>query len=295
MNFLFENGNAHVGEHGERNFRLGHVRAAVQKNFDAPEMLWAVLGTVVPVQRNGLIAEDAAASVQLGRVHAPDLHVALRAGQKEEGACLMHLRQANKVQVAPAHDVGHAGLQNQDVQYGVRLDRVPGVTKCGPFDQGQARVYGASVQSVGSVLELQPQVLVQMKLARMPDQNSRQVGPSGPVARIVGIGHSGAVNAVAKAHGVHPAGIDARSHFCTPQRLAQTELGNGDDGKWLGASQAAHTGVGAIASKDSKKLCPCNELHDRSRQGLADTHRKPPGNWSLRSYMGMRRRVSMMT
>jgi len=291
LKLFLKNGNERIGDHGAPDLRLDYVLSVVQKLLDA-QMLGVVLGDVVPAQRIGLIAEDAATSVHLGRVHAADLHVALRAGHKEEGACLMHLRQANKVQVAPVHDVGRAGLQNKDVQHGVRLDGCPSVTKCGPFDQAQAEVYGASFRSVGSVLELQPQVLAQMKLSRTPDQNSRQVGPSGPAARLVGIGHSGAVSAVAKAHRVQLACIGARSHFCPPQAIAETELGNGNDAKWLGASQAAHTRIGAIASKYSKKTCPCKELHDRSRQGLADIHRKPLGNWSLRSYKGIRKRVS---
>lgn len=125
-------------------------------------MLGVVLGCIVSVQRNGLIADDAAAPVHLGRVNTPGVHVALGSGHKE-GACLMHLEQPSKVQIAPAHDVERAGLQNQDiqnidlvhlavadvdegwnrasqVQQGMELDSGLGFAKRGLIEQAQTKI-----------------------------------------------------------------------------------------------------------------------------------------------------------
>jgi len=66
----------------------------------------------VSVQHNGLIADDAAAPVHFGRVNEPGVHIAFGTGHKE-GARLMHLEQASKVQVppgeAPAASAIHPG------------------------------------------------------------------------------------------------------------------------------------------------------------------------------------------
>ncbi len=281
---------------------------------NTPQMLGVVLGGIVPIQRNGLIADDAAAPVHLGRVNPPGVHIAFGSGDKES-AGLMHLEQASKVQVTPIHDVERAGLQNQDVQHidfvhlavadvdegwdgapqvqqGMKLDGSLGFAKRGPVEQAQTQIDGGGVQSVDRVLELQPQVLVQVKLASAPNQNGSQVGPDSPIARLVGIGQGGSVNAVAKAHGVELARVGPQSDFDVAQALAPSQLGKGHDAKLLGAAQATHARIAAIASHDSRKACPWNELHDLREQSLADIHRKSPRGLSLGNYTGMRKQVS---
>jgi len=281
---------------------------------NAPQVFGVVLGNIVPVQCNGLIADKTAAPVYLGRVHAPGVHVAFGAGHKE-CAALMHLEQASKVYVASVHDVERARLQDQDIQHidlvhlavadvdegrngapevqqGVQLDGCLGFAKRRPLEQTQTQIDGGGVQGVDRVLEIEPQVLVQIKLASAPDQNRSQVGPDSPVARLVGIGQGGAVNALAKSHGVKLARVGSKSHFDVSQALAPSQLGKSHDAKLLGATQAAHARVAAIASHDARKACPWNELHDLRKQGLADIHRKSPRGLNLGNYTKMRKRVS---
>ena len=276
---------------------------------DTAQVFGVVLGDVVPVQCNGLIADDAACSVHFGRVHAPGVHVAFGAGHKE-GACLMHLEKASKVQVASVHDVERSWLQNQEVQHidlvhlaiadvdegrnrasevqqGVQLDGCRGFAKRCPVEQAQTQIDGGGIQCVDRVLEIEPQVLVQIKLASAPDQNCSQVGPDSPVARLVGIGQGRAVNAVAKSHGVQLARVGSKSHLDVAQALAPSQLSKSHDAKLLRASQAPHARVAAIARHDARKACPWNELHDLREQGLADIHRKSPRGLNLANYTGM--------
>lgn len=281
---------------------------------DTAQVFGVVFGNVVPVQCDGLIADDAAAPVHLGRVNAPGVHVAFGAGYKE-GSRLMHLKQASKVQVASVHDVERPWLQDQDVQHidlvrlaiadvdeggnrapevqqGVQLDGCLGFAKRRPVEQAQAQIDGGGIQCVDRVLEIEPQVLVQIKLASTPDQNCSQVGPDSPVARLVGVCQGGAVNAVAKSHGVQLARVGSKSHFDVSKTLAPSQLGKSHDAKLLRASQAAYARVAAIARHDARKACPWNELHDLREQGLADIHRKSPRGLNLGNYTKMRKRVS---
>ena len=297
-----------VGQEDQSLFGLGIFES------DTAQVLGIVFGDVVPVECNGLIADDAARPVHLGRVNAPGVHVAFGAGHKE-GAGLMHLKQPSKVDVAAIHHIERARLQDQDIEHidlvhlaiadvdeggnrapeveqGVQLDGSLGFAKRGPFEQAQAQVDGGGVQGVDRVLEIEPQVLVQIKLASTSDQNRSQVGPDAPVARLVGIGQGGAVNAVAKSHGVQLARVGSKSHFDVSQALSPRQLCKSHNSKLLGASQAPHARVAAIAGHDSGKACPWNELHDLSKQGLADIHRKPPRSLSLGNYTGMGKRVS---
>jgi len=297
-----------VGQEDQRLLGFGIFEA------DTPQVFGVVLGDIVPAQCNGLIADDAACPVHFGRVHAPGVHVAFGAGHKE-GAGLMHLEKASKVQVASVHNVERPWLQDQDVQHidlvhlavadvneggnrapevqqCVQLDGCLGFAKRRPLEQAQAQIDGGGVQCIDRILEIEPQVLVQIKFASTSDQNCGQVGPDSPVARLVGIGQGGAVNAVAKSHGVQLARVGSKSHFDVSKTLSPSQLCKSHDSKLLGASQAPHARVATIARHDSGKACPWNELHDLSKQGLADIHRKPPRSLSLGNYTGMGKRVS---
>lgn len=281
---------------------------------DTAQVLRIVLGSIVPIQRNGLIADDAVAPIHLGRVNAPSVHTAFGAGYKE-GAGLMHLKQTSKVDLASVHDIERARLQNQNVQHidlehlaiadvdkcwdtasqvqlRMELDCSLGFAKRGRVEQAQAQIDGGGFQRVDRVLEFEPQVLVQIKFAIALDQNCGQVGPNAPVSRLVGIGQSGAVNALAKAHGVQLAGVGTQRFLDVAQALAPSQLGKGHDAKLLGASQAANARVAAVALNDSRKACPWNEFHDLSKQGLADTDSKPPRSLSLGSYIAMVKLIS---
>ena len=281
---------------------------------DTAQVFGVVFGNVVPVQCNGLIADDPARPVHLGRVHAPGVHVAFGAGHKE-GSRLMHLKQASKVQVASVHHIERPWLQDQDVQHidlvhlavadvdeggnrapevqqCVQLDGCLGFAKRRPLEQAQAQIDGGGVQCVDRILEIEPQVLVQIKFASTSDQYCGQVGPDSPVARLVGIGQGGAVNTVAKSHGVQLARVGSKSHFDVSKTLSPSQLCKSHDSELLRASQAPHARIATIARHDSGKACPWNELHDLSKQGLADIHRKPPRSLSLGNYTGMGKRVS---
>ncbi len=297
-----------VGQEYQRQLGFGIFEA------DTPQVFGLVLGDIVPAQCNGLIADDAACPVHFGRVNAPGVHVAFGAGYKE-GAGMVHLKQASKVQLASVHDVERSWLQNQEVQHiylvhlaiadvdegrfrasevqqGVQLDGCLGFAKRRPLEQAQAQIDGCGIQCIDRILEIESQVLVQIKLASTPNQNRSQVGPDSPVARLVGIGHGGAVNAVAKSHGVQLARVGSKSHFDFSKTLSPRQLYKSHDSKLLEASQTPHAQVATVARHVSGKACPWNELHDLSKQGLADIHRKPPRSLRLGNYTGMGKRVS---
>ena len=83
---------------------------------NAPQMLGIVFGDVKAVHSNRLVAHHTACAIGLARVHAPGVHTALGAGNKE-GSGLMHLIQPREVHVAPVHDVKSPGFDGQDVEH----------------------------------------------------------------------------------------------------------------------------------------------------------------------------------
>ena len=78
---------------------------------------------------------------------------------------------------------------------------------------------GGGIQCVDRVLEIEPQVLVQIKFARAPDQKCSQVGPDSLVARLVGIGQGGSVNTVSKSHSLQLARVGTKRNFDVSKAL----------------------------------------------------------------------------
>ncbi len=281
--------------------------------LDTARVFGVVLKNLVTVQYDLLVADKTAAAVHLGQVNALGVLVAFGTGHKE-GVGLMHLEQASKVDVASAHDVVRAWPQDQDlqnidlvhlaiadldkgrnraseVQQDVQLDGCLGFAKRRSVEQTQTQIDGGGIQRVDRVLEIEFQVLAQIKLASAPDQNWGQVGSDSPVARLVGIGQGGALTAVSKSHGVQLARVGSKRHFDVKQTLSPSQLSKSHDAKLLLASQAPQTRVTAIARHNARKAFQWNELHDLREQGLADTLRKPPSILGLRNYTVMGKRV----
>ncbi len=262
--------------------------------LDTAQVLGVAMKNVVTVQCDGLIAEDAAAPVHRGRIHAPGVHIAFGAGHKD-CAVLMHLKQSRKVIVASTQDVERVMVQDKDVQnidllhivvadvdafrnrasdiqQVVQLDGCLGLEKRGPVEQAQ--IESGVIQCLAGFLEIEYQVLVQIKLASAPNQNFGQFGPDSPVARVLGICPGGTVNAEAKYQSEQFAQVNAKRHFDVAQTLAPNQMDKSYKAKLLQASQSPITRVTAIAAHYEIKVCPWNELHDLSEQGLADIHRK---------------------
>ena len=159
---------------------------------------------------------------------------------------------------------------------------------------GDEHVCGHSISEslLDRVLAIESQVLVQIKLASAPDHICSQVEPGSPIARLVGIGQCGAVNAVAKSNDLQLARVGSQRHFDVALTLPPSQLSKSHDAKLLRASQVPHTRVATIALHDTRKACPWNELRELCEQGLADSHRKSLRGLILGNYTKMKKRVS---
>ena len=79
-------------------------------------MLGVVFGDVKAVHGDRLVEHHTARAIGLARVHAPGVHAALGAGNKE-GSGLMHLVQPREVHVAPVHDAKSPSFDGQDAEH----------------------------------------------------------------------------------------------------------------------------------------------------------------------------------
>lgn len=147
---------------------------------------------VIPVQCIGLNEYKTAAPVYFDRVLAPGFDFVFVAVNNKEDAGLMHLKVAYKVFVASADDVERARFHdNQHINFvylaiadldagknrapelvqGSQLDGGLVFSKRFLLEQAQTQINGGGIQCVDHVLEIEAQVLDQIKISSTSDQN----------------------------------------------------------------------------------------------------------------------------
>src|SRR5690349_9850719 len=98
-----------VGEEHQLLSRFGVPEA------DAPQVFGVMLGSVVAVQRDGLIANDAGRAVCGGGIDPMSIHVRFGAGDEEGSGQVQHM-EPGEIDIAPIHDVYCARLREQQVE-----------------------------------------------------------------------------------------------------------------------------------------------------------------------------------
>ena len=250
----------------------------------APQMLGIVLGNVIAIHGDQLIADHARAAVGLGGINPPSVHIALGPSDKE-GTCLMHLVESGEIHVATIHHVKGARLHGQNiehidvvhlaiadvdesrngtaqVQQGVHLHRRFGRAKGCPVEQGQAQVDRRGVQCVDRRIQTDVQGVAGIEVSGSQDQAHRQRMINAPVAKVERIRQRGARWNPPHAHVKQLALICRQAHLDVAQGLAPRQLCKRHHPKQVGAPKSAHTRVAMMTHDDSTKGLPRHKLHD---------------------------------
>jgi hypothetical protein len=188
------------------------------------------------------------------------------------------------VQLAIA-DVDERGDGATQVQQRVQLDGRFGRSKRCPGEQAQAQIDGAGVQRIDRVVQIEAERrFVRVELASASDQQRGEVRPDAPVARLVGVGQRRALDRRAKSHRIKLRCIGRQSHLDIAQALAPRQLREGHRTELLGTRQRANARVACVALHDPREARPWHELHDLSKQGLANVHARSPRQSSQGKY-----------
>ena len=270
---------------------------------NAPNVFGIVLDGVEALERHALIGNHPSVSIGWGRVDASGPKVVLGAGDKK-GTCLMKAKQSLEIHVATVHHVEGSWLEDEHVEHlgvvglavgevdkgwdcapkvqkGVDLYRRLCRTKQGPRKKAHAQVDGAGVQGIDRVLQIQPQVFLDIDFACPSDQDYGKIGPDSPIPSLVGVGQGAFLDQGAKPHAVELARVCSQARLDVSQRLAPRQLPKSHGSKVLGCRQRPHTRIASVPRNNSGKTRPGDELHDLCKQRLADVHGQPPESLSI--------------
>jgi hypothetical protein len=152
---------------------------------DTSQRRGEALVRVEPGERDGLVADEASASVDRMRVSALGLEISLGADD-EEAAGLMKATEPIEVDVSAIHDVDGTGLGHQliedidvvqlavadkdegwdiapQIQERVQLDRRFGRAERRPWKDRETQIDRGGIERVDGVLEIEPERLVGVK------------------------------------------------------------------------------------------------------------------------------------
>lgn len=266
---------------------------------NAPQVLGVMLRGVKPVEQYRLIANNAAHSIGLCRIDSLNTHIGFGA-RHEESACLIQSVKTREIQVAAIHDIERSSLDWHEVQHvdfvylavaevdkrrycaaqvqkRVQLDCAPGFAKRSPIEQTQIQTDRYGVQRVGCVLQIESdQVRVALELARATNQQSSDVRPNAPIARLVGIGKCQAMNALTQSHHIKFVRDCAKYQYDILKTLAPSPLRKRRHAKLLEAGSVTNARVAAVAIDDATKARPRYKLHKLRKKRLADMHERSP-------------------
>ena len=240
--------------------------------------------TVVAVQHDALVADNARGPIDRGGVYAPCVEVRLRAGH-EETACRVQCIEASEVRVCPVHDVKRSGLRNKQVEH---IDVVPlsvrdmneagyctseiqkcvnfdccfGLAEWSPWKNGKTKIDGSGVQRINRIGEIESEILACIQPSCLSNQSLCKIGVDALVAGFVCVGQSRAGNRSADAHMVELRRLSRQACLYIAQTLPIRQLGEGQDTKLLRATEAANTMVAPITSDNTMKCAPRKKIHD---------------------------------
>ena len=267
-----------VGQEDQVLARLGVLET------DAPQVLGIVLGNVIAIHGDQLIADDSTGAVRGSGIHPPRIHIAFGPRDKE-GASLMHLVESGEIDIATIHHVKGACLDGQDVenvdvvhlavadmdesrnstaqiQQRMHLHRRFGRAKWRPVEQGKAQVDSRGVQCVDGRIQTDVQRIAGIEVSGAQDQAHRQCMVDAPVAKVQCVRQCGARWHAPHAHVKQLALIGCQAHLDVAQGLAPGQLCECHHAKEVGTSQGAYTRVAMMALDDSAKRLPRHKLHD---------------------------------
>jgi len=270
---------------------------------NTPNVFGIVLDGIKALERNTLIGNHSCASSGWGRVDASGPQVVLGA-RDVKGTGLMKAKQSLEIHVATVHHVEGSGLEDQHIEHlrivglavgevykrwdcapkvqkGVDLDRRLGGPEQGPRKDAHAQVDGAGIQGIDRVLQIQPQVFLDIDFACPSDQDCSQIGPDSPVPALVGLGKRTSLDRGSKPHTVELARVRPQACLDVSERLSPCELRKGHRAKVLGSRQGTHSRVAFVPRNDLGETRPRDELHDLRKQRLADVHDHPRGLLSI--------------
>jgi len=193
-------------------------------------------------QLDGLVALESGCSVDIAGIDSAELEILL-GPDNEEREKFRKKMEPFKIQISAIHDVERTRLRNQDIEdidivasavgdFDKRRDTSPQVhqrmhldggfrfAEGGPRKEGKTQIDCCGIQGIGGLRQLDAEVLMGIKAARIGDQPMTKVGVNPPIPFFVRIGQGAAGDAAPDSQMIELLLPGAQAGFNIPKALS---------------------------------------------------------------------------
>jgi len=213
----------------------------------------------------------------------------------EESLALMKNIEPSEIEIAAVEDVETAGLGNEIIQNpdivhfpvcnldkrgdgtsqiekGMELDGALSFAEDRPGEKGKTEVDCRGVEGVNGLLELQPEIVVGIKITGLMNEDLGKVGVDSPVASLVGIGQSASGHTAAESHMVKFGRYRSQARLDIAKTLAVGQLGEGHGEKLVPTREAFNFVAAVVAGDTSTEFMGWKKIDELGEDGFSDVH-----------------------
>ena len=229
---------------------------------NAPKLVGISLVGIESFQNNDLVGLNPGGFVDGPRVQAPEPEVAL-GSDHVEGRCLVDGIKAIEVQISSVDDIESSRFEDQliedldivnlavgnndegwnassEVQQRMQFHGAFVSSELGPGEKREAEIDGGGIQSIGGLIQFDPEGIVGVEVARLADENLCKVGVDSPISDLVGMSERIARNVASKTHVIEFPLSRAQTSFDVPEAFP----------------------IGQLSESHAEKLVPARKVFD---------------------------------
>ena len=266
------------------------------------DLVREITGGIESGEDAGLIADQAACTINLMGIQSPELGIAL-GPDDEESLSAVDIVEPFVIEITSVHDIERTGLRDQivenidivdfavgnespsrdatsQIEQGMQLDCGLCLSERCPGKQFQTKINGSRVKSVYRFIEFQPKVIFSIKGSCMRDQYLGEISVDTPVPSLVCFCKGTSGNTAFNAHVVSFFGNSSQAGFDIPQTFPVSQLSKGHTKKLVPAGECSHSFITLVSLDTPTEFMHGEKIHNLRENQPAGIHMQPPESLS---------------
>lgn len=190
-----------------------------------------------------------------------------------EGPCLEYhlVENVHVVDFCGGHDYNIRDISPQ-VQQGVKFDSGLCSSEFRPWEQRQTQIDGRRVQGIGSLDQIDAQILSGMEILSLMNEDLGKILEDPPIPLFVGVGKSALGNFASNSSVVQLGLYGPKAGFDVPQAFSKGELGKHHGHKLGKAAEGADAPISSIPLNALLELVSRKEIQNLGKNNAALEH-----------------------
>jgi hypothetical protein len=266
--------------------------------LDSPDFVRVILSGIEACENAGLIAYQAACTIDLIGIQSPELCIALGPDDKES-LREVDLIEPGVIEIATIHDVERTGFGKQviedvdvvnftvsdegkcrnassQIEQGVEFDCSFRLAEMRPREQRQTQVDSGGIKRIDSLLQLKVEVVLGIETPCLGYQHLGEIGIDTPVPFFIGFGQGTSSDTPSNAYVVTSGRNCPQTGFDITQTFTIGQLGEGHAEVLVPTGESLGVLVPLVTLNTPAKVVYWQEIYELCKNSSSGIHRPPP-------------------